>query len=216
MTVAIIDYGSGNLHSAQKAFERAAREAGLNREVKVTSRPDDMRVAEHIVLPGVGAFADCRRGLDAVAGMVEALEEAVRAHGRPFLGICVGAQLLASRGLEYEIVAGLDWIKGDVAPIKPRDAALKIPHMGWNTLDVKRDHPVLDGIRTGAGGLHAYFVHSYQLYAENADAVVATADYGGAVTAIVARDNIVGTQFHPEKSQTLGLALIANFLRWRP
>ncbi len=216
MTVAIIDYGSGNLHSAQKAFERAAREAGLAREVKVTSQPDDVRAAEHIVLPGVGAFADCRRGLDAVAGVVEALEEAVRGQGRPFLGICVGAQLLASRGLEYEIVAGLDWIKGDVAPIKPRDPALKIPHMGWNTLDVKRDHPVLHGIRTGAGGLHAYFVHSYQLYAENADAVVATADYGGPVTAIVARDNIVGTQFHPEKSQTLGLALIANFLRWRP
>ena len=216
MSVAIIDYGSGNLHSARKAFERAAREAGMDREVKVTARPEDALAAEHIVLPGVGAFADCRRGLDGVAGMVEALEEAVRKRGRPFLGICVGAQLMASRGLEHEVVAGLDWIPGDVAPIKPRDPALKIPHMGWNTLDVKRSHPLLAGVRTGASGLHAYFVHSYQLYADDLGDVVATADYGGRVTAIVARDNIAGTQFHPEKSQTLGLALIANFLKWRP
>jgi imidazole glycerol-phosphate synthase subunit HisH len=216
MSVAIIDYGSGNLHSAQKAFERAAREAGMTREVKVTSWPDDVRAADHIVLPGVGAFADCRRGLDGVAGMVEALEEAVRKQGRPFLGICVGAQLMASRGLEHEVVAGLNWIAGDVAPIKPGDPALKIPHMGWNTLDVRRPHEILAGIPTGQGGLHAYFVHSYQLYAADPADVVATADYGGAVTAIVARDNVVGTQFHPEKSQTLGLALIANFLRWRP
>ncbi len=216
MTVAIIDYGSGNLHSAQKAFERAAREAGMNRAVKVTSRPEDVVAAEHVVLPGVGAFADCRRGLDAVTGMVEALTEAVLRQGKPFLGICVGAQLLARRGLEYEVVEGLGWIPGDVAPIKPNDPALKIPHMGWNTLDVKRPHPVLDGIRTGRDGLHAYFVHSFQIYAENPNEVVATADYGGPVTAIVARGNIVGTQFHPEKSQTLGLALIANFLKWRP
>ncbi len=216
MTVAIIDYGSGNLHSAQKAFERAAREAGMNRAVKVTSRPEDVVAAEHVVLPGVGAFADCRRGLDAVTGMVEALTEAVLRQGKPFLGICVGAQLLARRGLEYEVVEGLGWIPGDVAPIKPNDPALKIPHMGWNTLDVKRPHPVLDGIRTGRDGLHAYFVHSFQIYAENPNEVVATADYGGPVTAIVARGNIVGTQFHPEKSQTHGLALIANFLKWRP
>jgi imidazole glycerol-phosphate synthase subunit HisH len=216
MTVAIIDYGSGNLHSAQKAFERAAREGGMNRAVKVTSRPEDVLAAEHVVLPGVGAFADCRRGLDAVTGMAEALTEAVLRQGKPFLGICVGAQLLARRGLEYEVVEGLGWIPGDVAPIKPNDPALKIPHMGWNTLDVKRPHPVLDGIRTGRDGLHAYFVHSFQIYAENPDEVVATADYGGPVTAIVARANIVGTQFHPEKSQTLGLALIANFLKWRP
>jgi glutamine amidotransferase len=216
MSVAIIDYGSGNLHSALKAFERAAREADMGREVKVTSRPEDALAAEHIVLPGVGAFADCRRGLAAVPGMVEALEEAVRKRGRPFLGICVGAQLMATRGLEHEVVAGLDWIPGDVAPIKPRDPALKIPHMGWNTLDVKRSHPLLEGLRTGAGGLHAYFVHSYQLYADDLGDVVATADYGGPVTAVVARDNIAGTQFHPEKSQTLGLALIANFLNWRP
>jgi glutamine amidotransferase len=216
MTVAIIDYGSGNLHSAQKAFERAAREAGLSRAVKVTSRPEDLRAADHVVLPGVGAFADCRRGLDRVAGMAAALEEAVQREGKPFLGICVGAQLVATRGLEHEVVAGLNWIEGDVAPIKPNDPALKIPHMGWNTLDVKRPHALLAGIRTGPEGLHAYFVHSYQLYAANPETVVATADYGGPVTAVVARDNIVGTQFHPEKSQTLGLMLIANFLKWRP
>jgi imidazole glycerol-phosphate synthase subunit HisH len=216
MTVAIIDYGSGNLHSAQKAFERAAREAGMTREIKVTSRPEDLRAADHVVLPGVGAFADCRRGLDHVGGMAAALEEAVLREGKPFLGICVGAQLLATRGLEHEVVAGLNWIEGDVASIKPNDPALKIPHMGWNTLDVQRPHAVLAGIRTGPSGLHAYFVHSYQLYAANPASVVATADYGGPVTAVVARDNIVGTQFHPEKSQTLGLMLIANFLKWRP
>jgi glutamine amidotransferase len=216
MSVAIIDYGSGNLHSARKAFERAAREAGMSREIKVTSRPEDVLAAEHIVLPGVGAFADCRRGLDLVAGMVEALEEAVRKRGRPFLGICVGAQLLATRGLEHEVVDGLNWIAGDVASIKPRGPELKIPHMGWNTLDVKRSHPLLDGVRTGPSGLHAYFVHSFQLYADDSGDVVATANYGGPVTAVVARDNVAGTQFHPEKSQTLGLALIANFLNWRP
>jgi glutamine amidotransferase len=216
MTVAIIDYGSGNLHSAQKAFERAAREAGMSREVKVTSKPEDVLAAGHVVLPGVGAFADCRRGLDAVPGMVEALTEAVRGQGKPFLGICVGAQLLATRGLEYEVVQGLGWIPGDVAAIKPSDPRLKIPHMGWNTLDVKRAHPLLHGIRTGRDGLHAYFVHSFQIYADNPGDVVATAHYGGPVTAIVARDNMVGTQFHPEKSQTLGLMLIANFLKWRP
>jgi glutamine amidotransferase len=187
----------------------------MTRKVQVTSRPDEVRAADHIVLPGVGAFADCRRGLDDVAGMVEALEEAVRKHGKPFLGICVGAQLMATRGLEHEVVAGLNWIAGDVAPIKPGDPALKIPHMGWNTLDVMRPHAILAGIPTGRGGLHAYFVHSYQLYASDPADVVAMAEYGGAVTAIVGRDNVVGTQFHPEKSQTLGLALIANFLRWR-
>ena len=215
MSVAIVDYGSGNLHSAHKAFERAAREAGLDRVVKVTSDPDDVARAEHIVLPGVGAFADCRRGLDAAPGMVEALEDAVRRRGRPFLGICVGMQLMATRGLEYEIVAGLDWISGDVAQIHEAPG-LKIPHMGWNTLQVRRDHPLLAGIATGDGGLHAYFVHSFQLYPANPSDVVAVADYGGPVTAMVGRENVVGTQFHPEKSQKLGLALIANFLRWRP
>jgi imidazole glycerol-phosphate synthase subunit HisH len=216
VTVAIVDYGSGNLHSAQKAFERAARESGMTRRINVTSRPEDVLAADHVVLPGVGAFADCRRGLDQAAGVVEALEESVHRRGKPFLGICVGAQLLATRGLEHEMVSGLDWIGGDVAPIKPTDPELKIPHMGWNTLDVKRAHPALDGIKTGPDGLHAYFVHSYQLYAEDLADVVATADYGGPLTAIVARDNILGTQFHPEKSQTLGLRLIVNFLKWRP
>jgi glutamine amidotransferase len=216
MSVAIVDYGSGNLHSAHKAFERAAREAGLAREVTVTGRPEVVARAEHIVLPGVGAFADCRRGLDAVSGMVQALEETVRRRGRPFLGICVGMQLMATRGLEHEVVAGLDWIPGDVAPIRPDDPALKIPHMGWNTLSARRAHPVLEGIATGEDGLHAYFVHSYQLYPGDPADVAAAADYGGSVTAMVARDNLVGTQFHPEKSQKLGLALIANFLKWRP
>jgi imidazole glycerol-phosphate synthase subunit HisH len=216
MSVAIIDYGSGNLHSARKAFERAAREAGLSREVRVTARPEEVLGADHVVLPGVGAFADCRRGLDGVSGMVEALDEAVRQKGKPFLGICVGAQLMATRGLEHEVVAGLNWIAGDVAPIKPRDPGLKIPHMGWNTLDLRRSHPLLEGVKTGPNGLHAYFVHSFQLYADDAGDVVATADYGGPVTAIIARGNIAGTQFHPEKSQTLGLKLIANFLKWRP
>ncbi len=216
MSVAIVDYGSGNLHSAHKAFERAAREAGLSRQVKVTARPQDVARAEHIVLPGVGAFADCRRGLDAVPGMVEALEEAVRRRGRPFLGICVGMQLMATRGLEHEIVAGLDWIRGDVAPILPESHSLKNPHMGWNTLTVGGAHPALSGVATGENGLHAYFVHSFQIYPADPEDVVATADYGGPITAIVARDNILGTQFHPEKSQKLGLALIANFLKWRP
>ncbi|MGP9818412.1 imidazole glycerol phosphate synthase subunit HisH [Salinarimonas sp. NSM] len=216
MSVAIVDYGSGNLHSAHKAFERAAREAGLAMAVRVTSDPAVVRDAERVVLPGVGAFADCRRGLDAVPGMLEALTEAVMGRGRPFLGICVGMQLLASRGLEHETTPGLGWIPGDVRAIRPADPALKIPHMGWNVLDARRAHPLLDGIPTGESGLHAYFVHSYALDAEAPGDVVATTDYGGPLTAIVGRDTIVGTQFHPEKSQRLGLALIANFLRWRP
>ena len=216
MTVAIVDYGSGNLHSAAKAFERAAAEAGASDTILVTSDPETVRRAERIVLPGVGAFADCRRGLDAVPGMVEALTQAVRRDGRPFLGICVGMQLMATRGLEHETTPGLDWIGGDVAPIDPADPALKIPHMGWNTLEARRTHPLLQGLTTGATGLHAYFVHSYALEAADPADVVATTDYGGAVTAVVGRDNMAGTQFHPEKSQTLGLRLIANFLRWRP
>jgi glutamine amidotransferase len=216
MSVAIVDYGSGNLHSAAKAFERAARDSGHDQPIDVTNDPDVVARAERVILPGVGAFADCRRGLDGVSGMVEAMDEAVRQRGRPFLGICVGAQLMATRGLEHEVVAGLNWIAGDVAAIKPSDPELKIPHMGWNTLDVRRSHPLLEGVSTGQSGLHAYFVHSYQLYADEVDDLVATADYGGQVTAIVARDNIAGTQFHPEKSQTLGLKLIANFLKWRP
>ncbi|MBM6593994.1 imidazole glycerol phosphate synthase subunit HisH [Microvirga pudoricolor] len=216
MSVAIIDYDSGNLHSAAKAFERAAREAGLDETIAVTSDPDSVRRADRVVLPGVGAFADCRRGLDAVPGMVEALHETVRERGRPFLGICVGMQLMATRGLEYETSHGLDWIHGDVKAIVPGDPTLKIPHMGWNTLERQKSHPMLDGIETGPDGLHAYFVHSYALTPDDPTDVVATSAYGGSVTAMVARDNLVGTQFHPEKSQALGLKLIANFLRWRP
>jgi glutamine amidotransferase len=216
MTTAIVDYGSGNLHSAHKAFERAAREAGLDTAITVTADPEAVTRAERIVLPGVGAFADCRRGLDAVPGMVEALETAVHRRGVPFLGICVGMQLLATRGLEYETTRGLDWIGGDVALIEPSDPSLKIPHMGWNTLQAARAHALLDGIPTGPDGLHAYFVHSYALKVRDPADLVAETDYGGPVTAVVARDNVAGTQFHPEKSQVLGLALIANFLRWRP
>jgi glutamine amidotransferase len=216
VTVAIVDYGSGNLHSAAKAFERAAQEAGLDQRIVVTQDPAVVAQADRIVLPGVGAFADCRRGLDAVPGMVEALEKTVRGKGRPFFGICVGMQLLAERGREYEVTEGLGWIAGEVDRITPRDASLKIPHMGWNTLNVARPHHLLDGLTLGPQGLHAYFVHSYQLKPAQSADLVAEADYGGAVTAIVGRDNIVGTQFHPEKSQKLGLALIANFLKWKP
>ena len=216
MSVAIVDYGSGNLHSAHKAFERAAREAGVDEAIAVTSDPQAVAKAKRVVLPGVGAFADCRRGLDAVPGMVDALTEVVRGKGRPFLGICVGMQLMASRGLEYETTAGLDWIPGDVTPIRPDDAGLKIPHMGWNTLHAQREHPLLKGIETGPNGLHAYFVHSYALDPREQDDVAAVTDYGGPVTTVVTRDNMAGTQFHPEKSQKLGLALIANFLKWRP
>jgi glutamine amidotransferase len=214
--VAIIDYGSGNLHSAAKAFERAAGESGGEASIRVTADPDDVRSADRIVLPGVGAFAACKAGLDAVPGMGEALEESVRRKGRPFLGICVGAQLMAERGLEFRVTPGLGWISGDVKTIEPADPALKIPHMGWNTLCVVNDHPLLAGIRTGSDGLHAYFVHSFHLVTPDRAAMVAEADYGGPVTAMVGRDNIAGTQFHPEKSQTLGLKLIANFLKWRP
>jgi imidazole glycerol-phosphate synthase subunit HisH len=216
MSVAIVDYGSGNLHSAAKAFERAAKDANLGQPIIVTSDPAVVAGADRVVLPGVGAFADCRRGLDAVEGMTAALEEAVRKKGRPFFGICVGMQLLAERGREYEVTEGLGWIAGEVDRITPSDASLKIPHMGWNTLNVVRPHPLLEGLPLGAEGRHAYFVHSYALKpAQRAD-LVADADYGGAVTAIVARDNIFGTQFHPEKSQRFGLALIANFLKWKP
>lgn len=216
MSVAIVDYGSGNLHSAAKAFERAAHDASVDQPILVTNDPAVVRRADRVVLPGVGAFADCRRGLDAVAGMVEALEEAVRRNGRPFFGICVGMQLLAERGREYEVTEGLGWIAGEVDRIAPNDPNLKIPHMGWNTLNVARPHKLIDGLELGPQGRHAYFVHSYQLNPAERRDLVADADYGGAITAIVGRDNIVGTQFHPEKSQKLGLALIANFLRWKP
>jgi glutamine amidotransferase len=216
VSVAIVDYGSGNLHSAAKAFERAAREAAPGQSIVVTSDPDAVRRADRIVLPGVGAFADCRRGLDAVPGMVDTLEESVRRKGKPFFGICVGMQLMAERGREYEVTEGLGWIAGEVDKIAPSDAALKIPHMGWNTLEARKPHPLFDGIALGPQGLHAYFVHSYQLKPKERGDLLAEADYGGPITAVVGRDNMVGTQFHPEKSQRLGLALIANFLKWKP
>jgi glutamine amidotransferase len=216
VSVAIVDYGSGNLHSAAKSFERAARESGHEQPIVVTSDPDAVSRADRIVLPGVGAFADCRRGLDKIAGMVDALKQSVRKKGRPFFGICVGMQLMAERGREYQVTPGLGWIAGEVDRIAPSDPDLKIPHMGWNTLNVIKPHPLLEGIPTGANGLHAYFVHSYELKPSQRGDLVAQADYGGPLTAIVGRDNMVGTQFHPEKSQRLGLALIANFLKWRP
>jgi glutamine amidotransferase len=214
--VAIIDYGSGNLHSAHKAFERAARESDIACTIDVTRMPEQVASADRIVLPGVGAFGDCRRGLDEIGGMMAALDEAVVKRGRPFLGICVGMQLMATRGLEFGETAGFGWIEGDVSAITPSDPALKIPHMGWNTLDVVRPHAVLAGIPTGPQGLHAYFVHSFHLAAKQPDSVIARPDYGGPVTAVVGAANMVGTQFHPEKSQRLGLALIANFLAWAP
>jgi len=217
MTVAIVDYGSGNLRSAAKAFERTAREAGTDARVLVTSSPADVAAADRIVLPGVGAFADCRAGLYAVPGMVETLQREVIERGKPFLGICVGMQLMATRGVEYGIHAGLDWIAGDVVRIEPKGQGgkdhLKIPHMGWNELTELRPHAVLEGI---APRDHAYFVHSFQLAASKPETVLALTDYGGPVTAVVGRDNLVGTQFHPEKSQATGLRLIANFLRWKP
>jgi glutamine amidotransferase len=216
VSVAIVDYGSGNLHSAAKAFERAARECGYGEPIVVTSDPEVVGRAERVVLPGVGAFADCRRGLDAVAGMVEALETRVRRQGRPFLGICVGMQLMAERGREYEVTPGLGWIPGEVDRITPSDPNLKIPHMGWNTLNQVRPHKLIEGIPVGPQGLHAYFVHSFHLKTTEPSSLVAQADYGGPVTAIVGRDSAVGTQFHPEKSQKLGLRLIANFLQWKP
>ena len=214
-TVAIIDYGSGNLHSAAKAFERASRESGAGAAVVVTSDPDVVRRADRIVLPGVGAFADCRAGLDAVTGMVDVLEERVTKGGAPFFGICVGMQLMATEGREKTITKGLGWIPGAVVRIEPR-GDLKVPHMGWNTLRFLTPHKLLADIPDGEQGLHAYFVHSYHLATDNPATLLATADYGQAVTAIVGRDNLIGTQFHPEKSQTLGLTLIGNFLRWRP
>jgi glutamine amidotransferase len=216
VTVAIIDYGSGNLHSAHKAFERAARESGSAEEILVTDDPEAVAVADRIVLPGVGAFADCRKGLESVPGMVAAMTEAVQEKARPFLGICVGMQLLATRGLEHQVTQGLGWIEGDVAAIDPREGRLRIPHMGWNTLESRRSHPLLAGIPTGPEGLHAYFVHSYAFCPMKEQHIVAATDYGGALAALIGRDNIAGVQFHPEKSQALGLALIANFLRWRP
>ncbi len=216
MKIAIIDYGSGNLHSATKAFERAARENAIDAEIILTADADLVGKADGVVLPGVGAFADCRAGLAAVDGMEDALHETVITRARPFFGICVGTQMMAERGLEKQATDGFGWIGGDVVKITPDNPALKIPHMGWNTIEQLRAHPLLDGIETGEDGLHAYFVHSYHIAAINRDEVIAQCNYGGSITALVGRDNMIGTQFHPEKSQKLGLALIANFLKWKP
>src|SRR6266478_6137113 len=213
MSVAIVDYGSGNLRSAAKAFERAARESGVDHRVLVTSNPSEVAGADRIVLPGVGAFADCRAGLYGVPGMVDTLQREVIERAKPFLGICVGMQLMATRGVEYGIHAGLNWIAGDVVRIVAGPDHLKIPHMGWNELLELRPHALLDGI---AAHDHAYFVHSFQLKAAKPETLLAMTDYGGPVTAVVGRDNLAGTQFHPEKSQATGLRLIGNFLRWKP
>ncbi|MHA1525225.1 MAG: imidazole glycerol phosphate synthase subunit HisH [Alphaproteobacteria bacterium] len=214
--VAIIDHGSGNLRSAEKSFRRAAAHAGVDCDIIVTDRPEKVAAADQVVLPGVGAFADCRAGIQAIDGLFEALVEAVKHRARPFFGICVGMQLMATRGAEHQPERGFGWIPGSVEQIQPSDPTLKVPHMGWNTLDLIRPHPVFSGLKLGPQGAHAYFVHSFQLVADGRQDVLATTDHGGAITAAVARDNMVGTQFHPEKSQEFGLALIANFLRWRP
>ncbi len=210
MSVVVIDYGAGNLRSAAKAFEVA----GVR--VTITSDPDLVARADALVLPGDGAFPDCRRGLARVRGLDQAMHEAVHLKGRPFLGICVGMQLLADEGLEHERTKGLGWISGLIRPITVTDPRLKVPHMGWNTLRPHRPHPLLEGIALGDNGLHAYFLHAYHMTPTHPEDVLADAEYGGAVTAMIAKDNVVGTQFHPEKSQKLGLALVANFLKWRP
>lgn len=215
-TVVIVDYGSGNLKSAAKAFQRAAGNLDNPPRILVSSDPARVARADRVVLPGVGAFGDCRAGLYAVDGLAEALIEAVTVQRLPFLGICVGMQLMATAGVEKGTHFGFGWIAGTVTGITPGDPDLKIPHMGWNTIDLARPHPVFDGIETGPDGLHAYFVHSYHMVPDDPADLIATTDYGGTVTAAVGRDNMVGTQFHPEKSQTLGLKLIDNFLRWRP
>ena len=213
MKVAIVDYGSGNLRSAAKAFERMAAEEGIAARVEVTDEPETVALADRVVLPGVGAFADCRRGLAAVPGLEAALREAVIARARPFLGICVGMQLMAERGREFETTEGLGWIGGEVIAIEPRDPDLKIPHMGWNEIVSRAAHPLLAGLAVGA---HAYFVHSYHYRLADPAHLLADTDYGGHLAAVIGRDNLAGTQFHPEKSQEAGLRLIGNFLRWRP
>ena len=213
MLTALIDYDSGNLHSAEKAFQRMAQEVDAG-QVVVTSDPDVVRGADRIVLPGDGAFPACRRALDAVPGMFEAVQEVAITRARPFLGICVGMQMMATTGHEYSETPGFDWIGGDVVPIRPADPALKVPHMGWNDLVVDIPHPVMEGIPPGA---HAYFVHSYHMaVADAASHRIAHVDYSGDITAIIGRDNLLGMQFHPEKSQADGLRMIANFLRWTP
>lgn len=216
MKIALIDYGAGNLHSCGKALERALTEIGASGTVSIGADPEVIARADRIVLPGDGAFRDCRENLAAVDGLEEALDEQTRVKGRPFLGICVGMQLLADIGEERGETRGLGWIPGRVVALDPAQRHLKVPHMGWNTLEKRRRHPVLDGLSFGDDGLHAYFLHGFHLLpAEDAD-LVATADYGGPVSAIIARGNVIGTQFHPEKSQALGIRLLANFLKWSP
>jgi glutamine amidotransferase len=212
MRVAIIDYGSGNLRSAAKAFERAAAENGIAARIEVTNEPEAVADADRVVLPGVGAFADCRRGLAAIPGLEAAMRETAMARARPFLGICVGMQLMADRGREFEAIDGLGWIAGEVVTIERRDPRLKIPHIGWNEIEPRGNHPLLAGFR----GAHAYFVHSYHFRPATPRELVAVTNYGGSLTAMIGRDNLAGTQFHPEKSQEAGLRLIGNFLRWRP
>jgi imidazole glycerol-phosphate synthase subunit HisH len=211
--VAIIDHGSGNLRSAEKALERASQEAGTGQEIIVTSDPAKVAAAQRIVLPGVGAFGDCMQGLTRIPGMVDVLTEAVLKTGKPFLGICVGMQMLASIGREHGDHTGLGWIEGEVAPIRPSDPSLKIPHMGWNELHQMRPHPLLDNLADKA---HVYFVHSFGFVPKDENHLLATTDYAGAISAVVGRDNIAGTQFHPEKSQAVGLAFLGRFLKWRP
>jgi glutamine amidotransferase len=211
-TVALIDYGSGNLRSAEKALREAARRHAIDADIVVTADPAIVAAADRVVLPGVGAFASCRAGLDA-SGVYEAMNEAVHAKGAPFLGICVGHQLLASEGLEFGVTPGLDWIGGQVKKLEPRDPALTIPHMGWNAIAFARDHALFKGVETGA---HMYFANSFALTPTDPADVLATTDHGGPFTAAVAKGNVAGVQFHPEKSQAAGLALLANFLEWRP
>lgn len=220
-TLAIIDYGSGNLRSAAKAFEHVIAADGLDVRVIVTGRADDLAAADRIVLPGQGAFGDCMNGLRAVPGMIDALEDSVLKKGRPFFGICVGMQLLATRGLEHGSHDGLGWIPGEVVKMTPSDPALKIPHMGWNTVRCTasgKNHPVLRSITEcqASDGPHFYFVHSYMIESDKTDMMLAQSDYGGPINAIIGRDNIIGTQFHPEKSQESGLSLIRDFLNWKP
>jgi glutamine amidotransferase len=212
MRAALIDYGSGNIASAAKALSRAAAQSS-GHEIVVTADPDMVRKSERIILPGVGAFADCMRGLSAVPGMVEALNESVIRNGKPILGICVGMQLMATAGREFGVHSGLNWIEGDVVPLSPADPALKIPHMGWNEIELVQNHPIFAGLDESA---NAYFVHSFEMKPTTPAHLLATTDYGGAVTAAIGRDNIVGTQFHPEKSQAVGLKILANFLNWTP
>lgn len=214
--VVILDYGSGNLHSAQKAFERAANDNDIAAAITVSDKLDDLEKADRIVLPGVGAFADCRAGLARIDGLTQCLEDQVLEKAKPFLGICVGTQLMCEQGLEKTPSSGFGWVSGKAVKITPDDQNLKIPQIGWNTLEAENEHALLKGIPLGQKGWHAYFVHSYHIAVTNPDELIATTDYGGPVSAIVGRDNLFGTQFHPEKSQKLGLKLIANFLEWKP